>query len=93
MEACRQLVARRNDLIICGCSYLSQYEKDMLMYLISKVKPGDEQGKVYSFSCNFEFLSLMYRFRFCTLQLKNSSFRIKPETFILFLAFLWTSLV
>ena len=49
-EAGHQLVAKRNDFIQEARYSLSSTENRILLYMFSKVRPGDPEDKVYDYS-------------------------------------------
>ena len=52
------LVAKDNRLIQNSRMALSLIENKAILYLISKIRPGDEAGKSYTFNCS-EFQALL----------------------------------
>ena len=57
-ETRNKLVAKDNRLIQSGRMSLGLLENKALLYLISKIQPGDKPGKVYIFNCK-EFQALL----------------------------------
>lgn len=54
----KQLVAKRNDMIQRSRFALTAVENKAVLYILSKVRPGDKIGDVYEFKCR-EFYQLI----------------------------------
>lgn len=57
-KARKQLVAKRNDMIQKSRFSLSLVENKAILYILSKVQPTDQPGKLYDFNCD-EFFHLI----------------------------------
>ena len=89
LEQCRsQLVVKSNDLIQKTRYHLSIQQQRIILFIISKLKPDDEDFKTYEFSlydlcdiCGIEHHGQNYKnFKDSIQQLHNSAFWFETET-------------
>ena len=60
-KAGKQLVAKRNDFIQASRFNLSLLQNKIFLYMISKIRPGDTQDKVYEYRYSELFAVLRYK--------------------------------